>query len=243
MAEFRLGIQSFTFRNFKTLDELIGLLKKAGVSYVELCPGHLSCDSDEETIRNGLEKLKYAGITVDSYGVHNFTIDEKVNRKALEFAKIAGIKALTADIEPDAVDLAERLSKEYNIRLAIHNHGKNHRYGTVEQLKDVFKKTGASIGLCLDTAWMLDTGTNPVEAAKMFEERLYGVHLKDFTFAADGKPQDVILGEGGLNLKEFFQTLESINFNGYLSIEYEGEPENPLPEVLECVQRVRQVLG
>ena len=110
-------------------------------------------------------------------------------------------------------------------------------------MKEIFKKTGANIGLCLDTAWMLDAGTDPVKAAKMFGERLYGVHLKDFIFSSCGKPQDVVFGEGGLNLEKFFQTLESINFNGYLSIEYEGDPDNPLPKVLECVKKVREVLG
>ncbi|PIU52221.1 sugar phosphate isomerase/epimerase [Candidatus Desantisbacteria bacterium CG07_land_8_20_14_0_80_39_15] len=244
MAEFKLGIQSWTFRNFKTLDELIGLLNKTGVSYVELYPGgQLPHENGKDVILAGLDKLKKAGITVESFGVCGFSKDENMNRKAFEFAKIAGIKAISADIDPEAISLAENLSQEYNIKLAIHNHGRNHRYGKIEQLKDIFEKTGANIGLCLDTAWMLDAGTDPVQAARMFGERLYGVHLKDFIFAADGKPQDVVLGEGGLKLNKFFQTLESLDFDGYLSIEYEGEPENPLPKVIECVNRVHQVLG
>jgi len=244
MAEFRLGIQSWTFRNFKVLDELIGFMNKAGVSYVELYPGgQLPHEKGEEIIIAGLDKLKKAGITLDSFGVCGFSLNEDANRKIFEFAKIAGLKALSADIDPEAINAVENLSKDYNIKLAIHNHGRAHRYGKIEQLQDIFKKTGRNIGLCLDTAWMLDAGGDPVEAAKMFGERLYGVHLKDFTFSADGKPKDVVLGEGGLKLKEFFQTLESLNFNGYLSIECEGEPENPLPQVIACVKKVRDVIG
>ena len=243
MSEFRLGMQSYTFRNFKTLDEAIGLTKKAGLSYMELFSGHLSCDADDATVQAGLDKLKAAGITPDSYGVHGFSKDEAANRRALGFAKKAGIKALSADIEPDAVGMAESLSKEYNVRLAIHNHGINHRYGTVKQLKELFGKTGANIGLCLDTAWMLQTKTDPVKAAKIFGERLYGVHLKDFVFAADSSPKDVVLGEGGLKLEQLFQALDSMNFSGYLSIEYEGEPDDPLPAVLRSVAKIKKVLG
>jgi len=243
MAEFRLGIQSYTFRNFKTLDELIGMMQKAGLFYVELFPGHLSADAGDAVIAEALDKLKRAGITVDSYGVHNFSKDEKANRRVLEFAKKAGIKALSADMDPDAISIAEGLSKEYNVKLAIHNHGINHRYGTVEQLKELFRKTGANVGLCLDTAWMLQTKTDPVKAARIFGERLYGVHLKDFVFGPDNSPKDVILGDGGLKLEQFFQALESLNFNGYLSIEYEGEPDNPLPSVMKSVERIRNVLG
>ena len=240
---FNLGVQSFTFRNFKTLDELIGVVKKAGIGFVEVMPGHISPDASEADISAGLKKFKSAGIAVSSYGVCNFSSDEKADRKIFEIGKMAGLKAISADIDPDAVSLAEKLAEEYGIKLAVHNHGRAHRYGSMVQLNELFGKSGKSVGICLDTAWMLDSGEDVLEAVEAFSKRLYGVHLKDFRFNPDGSHEDVVVGDGSLDLRKFFGALESVKFGGYMSIEYEGEPDNPLPSILEAVSRVKRIIG
>ena len=87
-----------------------------------------------------------------------------------------------------------------------------------------------------------DAGCDPVEAIDVFQDRLYGVHLKDFVFDDQGGHQDVIIGTGGLDLPTFMRRLEDIGFDGYLSIEYEGDPDHPLPQVKECVRVVQAVI-
>jgi sugar phosphate isomerase/epimerase len=155
---------------------------------------------------------------------------------------MAGVKAITADVDPDACRLTETLCDEYDINVAIHNHGRKHRYGTMAQLDALFARTTRRFGLCLDTAWLLDAGEDPIAAVHRYADRLYGVHLKDFAFDAAGKPVDVIVGTGGLDLPALVRDLNDMDYAGYLSLEYEGNPDSPLPEVIQCVQAVQRAI-
>lgn len=242
-AEFRLGIQSYCFRKFLPLDELIDALKQAGLSYVEIWPRHIPFDADPAEQDKALATLKENGITIDSYGCVNFGADEAKNRQILDFCKKAGVKAISADPDPEAVALMERLCDEYDINLAVHNHGRRHRYGRYDQLDELFGRTSPRFGLCLDTAWLLQVDEDPVEALDRYKERLYGVHLKDFVFDEEGKPEDVIVGTGGLDLPAFMKRLDGMGFTGYLSLEYEGDADNPLPKVKECIAVIRKVIA
>lgn len=243
MADFRLGIQSYCFREFRTIDQLIGLVKKTGLSGVELFPGHIAPDAGDDEIRRTRERFEKEKIKIESCGVYNFSSNAQENKKIFKFATMMGVKIISADIEPDAIKLVENQCIDFNIKLAIHNHGRNHRYGTVKQLKELFSKANSSLGLCLDTAWVLDAGEDPVKCIGTFRERILGMHLKDFKFSEDGKPVDVITGDGGVKLEPLFQALKEINFWGFLSLEYEGSPQDPLPEIIKCVQKVKGVLG
>jgi sugar phosphate isomerase/epimerase len=235
-----LGIQSFCFRTYKALPDLIDAMQQAGLSQIELWPGHLAHDS--ENAAAGLQQLKDGGLTVSSYGVVRVTDDEAANRQVLEFARSAGVKAITADMEPSVYRLAEKLCDEYDIYFAIHNHGKQHRYGTMEQIGAMLDQTSERIGLCLDTAWLLDAGGDPLAALDTFGRRVYGVHLKDFTFDAEGNHEDVIIGTGELDLPGFLAKLRAMGFDGYMSLEYEGDAEAPIPSVKECVQALNAAI-
>ena len=137
----------------------------------------------------------------------------------------------------------DRLAEEYGVNVAVHNHGRSHQYGRFDQLQAILGRSSRRIGLCLDTAWFLDADCDPLEAADLFQDRLYGVHLKDFVFDSQGGHRDVIIGTGGLDLPGLMRRLRDVGFGGYLSIEYEGDPDNPLPQVIECVQAIRSVIA
>jgi sugar phosphate isomerase/epimerase len=108
-------------------------------------------------------------------------------------------------------------------------------------LRHVFKTTSPRIGLCLDTAWALDSGEDPVKMTREFGGRLYGLHVKDFVFDRAGKPEDVIVGTGNLDLSGLVEACREVDFNGYAVLEYEGDVENPVPAVRKCVEAVRSV--
>jgi len=244
-ADFRLGIQSYCFRTFKTLDELIQALRAVGLKYVEIWPGHQDPAADEAELRAMLDTLAANGITMDSFGLVAFGADEAPARKAMEFCKMAGVKAVTADVrDGDAgVANAEKLADQFDINLAIHNHGRRHHLGHPDQLDALFAGTSERFGLCLDTAWMLDSGVDPLDALARYADRLYGVHLKDFSFDADGNPEDVIVGAGGLDLPEFLRRLDAMDYDGYMSLEYEGEADAPLPNVMKCLEAIREAIA
>jgi sugar phosphate isomerase/epimerase len=243
-SQFRLGIQSYCFRIYKTLDTLIDALKQAELPYVEIWPGHINYAQEPETIKQALTTLKEHGITIDAYGGINIKNDEEEARQMFAFAKMAGIQAMTlVHIEEEVIPLAERLCEEYDINLALHNHGRNHWIGRFDQLHALLAKTSQRFGVCIDTAWFLDADEDPVQAIDEFKDRVYGVHLKDFVFDAEGKHQDVIIGTGGLDLPVFMKRLRDIGYNGYLALEYEGDEHDPIPSTLECVKAVRKVIA
>lgn len=242
-AEFNLGIQSYCFRKFLPLPDLIDALRQAGLSYVEIWPRHLPWTLGKAEAENALDLLTHEGISVSAYGAVEFSNDEAAARPVFAFAQQAGIGALTVTrVEPDALSLVDRLSEEYGVLVAIHNHGRHHHYGRFEQIEEVFSRTSRRYGLCLDTAWFLDADCDPVEAVDVFQDRIYGVHLKDFVFDDQGGHRDVIIGRGGLDLPRFMRRLQDVGFDGYLSIEYEGDPDAPLPQVIECVRVIREVI-
>ncbi|MDD5697982.1 MAG: TIM barrel protein [Victivallaceae bacterium] len=127
-----------------------------------------------------MQEYTDAGIKISSFGVNRFTGDEKAARQVFDFAKAAGFSAISADLAEGGLAVAEKLCEEYGKKIAIHNHGRKHELGSVRALESLFSKSSPNIGLCLDTAWMLDSGEDPVAIAEKFKDRLYGLHLKDF---------------------------------------------------------------
>lgn len=242
-TQFRLGVQSYCFRTYKTMPELMSAVKQTELGYVEIWPGHLDYHSEWEAVDAGLGLLKEAGLEMEAYGAVSITADEKDMRRLMDFARRAGLRYLTVvRLDEAALPMAEELSREYGVLFAEHNHGRRFRYGTFRELEELFGKTSSAMGLCLDAAWFLDSGEDPLAAVDVFRDRLYGVHLKDFAFDEKGDHRDVIVGQGGLDLPRFVEKLEEIRFDGYMSLEYEGDEEDPIPSTLECLKEVRKVL-
>jgi len=239
-----LGVQSFTYRHFGDNAEVIEKLRESGASNIELCGKHADF-GDESKFDDVIALYKDNGIGIVSIGVQGFADDEAKERKYFEFVKRAGAKAMSCnfgvDKTPDSFRTAEKLADEYDVNLAIHNHGGHHWLGSCQMLRHVFKTTSPRIGLCLDTAWALDSGEDPVKMVSEFGERLYGLHIKDFVFDRAGKPEDVVVGTGSLDLAGLVEACREVDFNGYAVLEYEGDVESPVPAVRKCVEAVRAV--
>ncbi len=240
-----LGVQSYCFRGFKENAKLAELVKQCGLSKIELCGVHVDF-SDEKKFDEVIALFKKAGIDIVSIGVQGFRNNEAAETLFFEFAKRAGARVISADFAvdtvPDAYRTAEKLADKYDINLAIHNHGGRHWLGSVAMLDNVFRNTSERIGLCLDTAWALDSAENPIAMAEAFGKRLYGVHIKDFVFDKARKPEDVVVGTGNLDLRKFLSTLNDVGFNGMCVLEYEGDVNNPVPAVSKCVEAVRAAI-
>ena len=165
-----------------------------------------------------------------------FKPDEAWNRRVFEFAKFTDAKlvSLTFAMEDWEKSLAsiEKLTEEYGIPAAIHNHGGYNWLGNSTALSYIFKRSSMRIGLCLDTAWCIHTEReNPVEWLDLFGDRTYGFHFKVFTWDRSGKHKDAIVGEGALDVKavlEKFKTLPTIRS---AVLEYEG------PDAVECTAK------
>ena len=238
-----LGVQSYCFRGFKENDEVVRCVKESGLSRIEICGVHADF-SDESTFQSVIDTYRNAGIEIVSIGVQAMTADEAKEEKFFDFVKAAGAKHMAVDFKlpnvPDAYRMAEKLAEKYDIRLSIHNHGGRHWLGSSAMLDHVFKNTSERIGLCLDTAWALDSHEDPIAMMEKFADRLYGLHLKDFVFGRDGKPEDVVVGTGNLDLAKALQLAGENDKVGYAVLEYEGDVDNPVPAMKKCVDAVRK---
>lgn len=234
-----LGIQSYCFRGFKTLAEVLPRLKACGVASVELCGVHADFKTDADAV---ISECRAAGVRIASIGVERFTGNVARERALAEFMRKAGASVIAVDFDPgagpDVWRAAERVADEFDLRLAIHNHGGRHWLGNSQMLAQVFATTSPRIGLCLDTAWALDAHEDPVAMAEKFADRLYGVHLKDFIFDRAGQQSDVVIGEGNLDLPKMLARLEANEHTASVVIEYEGDIANPGPALTQCVQQI-----
>ena len=140
----------------------------------------LPLNSSPEKIAEVKKKVADLGLTISAHGVNPFTKDEAASRKQFEFAKALGIPTLSADPDPDSFDHLDKLVKEFDIRVAIHNHGPRHRYNKVVDVLRAVEKHDERIGACADLGHYIRSGEKPTEVIRLLKGRLYGIHLKDF---------------------------------------------------------------
>ncbi|GHB95636.1 sugar phosphate isomerase/epimerase family protein [Cerasicoccus arenae] len=238
------GVQSYCFRTIKDNADVAAKVKEIGLNKIEVCAVHADFH-DIEGWKKIVEIYKNAGVSICSIGVQTFTGNDN-ERDWFECAKIAGAKHISAHFQigtfMNAVPKTRALCEEYGIRVGIHCHGGYMFGGSPDELEYLISLGGPQIGLCIDTAWCMQIGPRngkPVEWAKKFAGKIYGIHYKDFTFESNGQWNDVVVGTGNLDLPAFVKALENSGFDGMTVIEYEGDPENPVPALKECVASMR----
>ena len=241
-TKLKLGIQLYSLRSF-TIDVALQHAKDLGFEQVEFYSKMLPTDSSKEVIDETVAKVKKLGLSISAHGVNKFTKDAAANRKLFEFAKAAGIKTISADPDPDSFDSLNGLVKEFDIRVAIHNHGPKHRFNKALDVLKAIDGKDERIGACADLGHYIRSGESPVDVIRLLKGRLYGVHLKDFATMED-KAKGVILGKGYLNCAEVFNSLVQVGFpaDGALSLEYEENPEDPIDDIRQCVAIAKAAL-
>jgi sugar phosphate isomerase/epimerase len=238
------GVQSFCFREFKKNSDVAKKVREIGVDKIEVCAIHADF-SKPEGFKEVVQTYKDEGVSIISLGVETFVGDDK-ERSAFECAKLAGAKHISVHFRVDsftkAIEKTQKLSDEFGIRVGIHCHGGYMFGGQPDVLEHLIKLGTPQVGLCIDTAWCMQIGPNrgkPIEWAKQYAGKVYGIHYKDFTFAKNGQWTDTVVGEGNLDLPAFIKELDATNFDGMAVIEYERDPENPVPALINCVKAMR----
>jgi sugar phosphate isomerase/epimerase len=185
-----------------------------------------------------------AGIRLHAAGTIYFPKDDDADiRSKFEYCKRAGIGVIVAgDPTPESLKWIERFVKEYDIRLAIHNHGPEDKFfpSPFDVLK-VVKDMDPRIGCCIDVGHAARAGTNLVEAIHATGSRLYDMHVKDLTSFLS-KESQVPVGEGILPFREMFEALIKIDYKGFVDLEYEIHADDPMPGVIESFAFMRGLL-
>jgi sugar phosphate isomerase/epimerase len=239
----RLGLASYTFRNFNRA-QLIGFMKQLNVSALNAkdVKDHLPMDPQGEDA--ALADYSAAAIKLHAAGTINFSKDDDADiRSKFEYVKRAGISVIVAgDPTPQSLLSIEKFVKEYDIRIAIHNHGPEDQmwHSPLDVLKTV-KNMDPRIGCCMDVGHAARAGTNVVQAVYDVGPRLYNIHMKDLT-DFHSKESQVAVGEGLMPVRGIFEALIKTKYKGFVDLEYEVHPDDPMPGVISSFAYMRGVL-
>jgi len=241
---FPVGVQSYSLRNF-SLEEAVRHLQGMGVHYVELFSKHLDPNGTPEQDAAVKKLLEAADIKISAHGVNGFSKNHEANKKVFDFAKRIGFKTITADPTADAFESLDKLVAEYDIRIAIHNHGPGARYDKLAGLQAAIKGHDKRIGACVDCGHYIRSGEDPVKCVLELGDRVYGVHMKDEKESNTRASSNVVIGKGHLDVVGLFKALRQVKFpaDGALSLEYEANPMNPIDEMKACLDVAKEAIA
>src|SRR6266700_508988 len=164
----RLGLASYTFRNFSRA-QMIGFMKQLNVFTLNAkdVKDHLPMAPQEEA--TALADYAAAAIKLHAAGAIYFAKDEDADiRNKFEYCKRAGIGVIVAgDPAPETLPRIEKFVKEYDIRIAIHNHGPEDKlwHSPLDVLQAV-KGMDPRIGCCIDVGHTARSGTDVVRSIR-----------------------------------------------------------------------------
>ena len=239
----RLGVASYSLRNF-SLEKAIEMTKSLGTPYINLKSFHLPYEATPAELANARRLVEGAGLQIVGGGLITFEKDTDDDvRKYFEYAKGAGMPLIVGTGHPDVLPRVERFVKQYDIKIAIHNHGPedNHFPSPYDVLARV-RTMDPRMGLCIDVGHTVRTGTDVVRAIADAGPRLLDMHAKDLRDLKDVNSQ-CIVGQGAMPIPAIFRQLDAINYAGFVNLEYEIEPENPLPGMLQSFAYMRGVVA
>ena len=235
-----LGLQTWTCRNMN-FDQVVEFAVKHGITHLEMIKAHLDPSAPKEETLRKKAILEQKGLVAYSFGVNQTSMDKEKNRPLFEFAKLMGMKVII--VEPKNLDEwnnLEELVKEYDIKLAIHNHGTGTVYGDPATVKKVLASRDRRIGVCLDVGWVTAAGFDAAAVFKEYGDRVYDMHFKDKVIetSADGKqtPVDTEIGKGKANYAGLFAEIKKSKWSGVMAIEtdHKGFAEDPNRLVAEA---------
>ena len=238
----RLGIASYTFRNFDQA-HLIEFMKQLKTPYLNLKDTHLPMKPADQVAARAAE-YRAAGFTLTAAGTIYFPKDEDDDiREKFEYCKAAGISLIVGAPTHQTLKRVEKIVKQYNIRVGIHNHGtEDKEWPSPLDVLAAVKDMDARMGCCIDVGHTMRAGTDVVSAIHKAGPRLFDVHMKDL---ADGKVKEsqVAVGEGVMPIRDIFKALIEIHYPGNVDLEYEIHADDPMPGVVESFAYMRGMLA
>jgi sugar phosphate isomerase/epimerase len=242
--QIRLGIASYSFHKFDRA-HVIDFVKQLNTPYLNAkdVNDHLPLKPPSAT-DEAVAAYKAAGIQLTSAGVIYFTSPDPTDiQEKFEYAKRAGVSLIVGSPTREVLPAVEHFVKQYDMRLAIHNHGpEDKQWPSPLDILKVIAPMDRRIGLCIDVGHTARSGTDVVKAIHAAGPRLYDVHIKDL---ADMKVKEsqVAVGEGKMPIRGIFEALTSIGYKGFVDLEYEIHEDDPLPGMIKSFAYMRGVLA
>jgi sugar phosphate isomerase/epimerase len=252
VGDFFVGCQAYTFNHF-TVFEAIEKTSKAGGKVIEFYPGQkLSPEhpdvkwdhkASREVIQQVKDQLAKYNVRAVGYGVVTpKSGDETEWRQVFEFAKNFGFYSITTESVQD-LDLIEKLVKEYDIKVGIHEHRHRvddggYKVWDPKYVLSLVKHRDSRIGACADTGHWATSNLQPLDCIKILRGRIVSLHLKDRPEIGKEIP-DTVLGTGASNIKGILDELKHQKFQGFIALEYENNWDHSVPDVAQSVGFIR----
>jgi sugar phosphate isomerase/epimerase len=238
----KAGLATYSFRKLP-LDACIKGMHRVDLHYCSIKDAHLALNSTTDQRKEVSKKFRDAGITPLSCG--NITIkDEATARQAFEYARDIGVPAIVCAPDPSTLPMLDKMIKDFDIKLAIHNHGPEApHFKSPPEVWKAIADVDPRIGLCIDVGHTARAGVDPVESIRSFKSRLYDLHFKDVS-SPNGKSarSEVEVGRGVLDVPGMLRALLDINYAHHVGFEHEKDPADPIPGVAESVGYSKGVL-
>lgn len=242
-TDLKLGVASYSLREFSRRLS-IKMMREMKISCVSIKEFHLSYRGTPEEIAKAAAEFQSAGIAILSGGVIAMQKDDEVElRRMFEYARLAKMPMMIIAPTRESMPKIEKLVREFNIKVAIHNHGPEdgHFPGSKDALA-VVKNMDPRVGLCIDVGHEARTGADVPSSIAQAGGRLFDVHIKDIV-EASGKNRGAIVGQGVLPIAAIFKELLKMKYPGGVMLEYEIDGDNPQPGMQSSFAYMHGVLA
>lgn len=242
----KVAIQSYTFHKV-TFVEAVDKCSELGVKYMELYPGHrlggrwgdiaFGPELDTAVQKEVKEYAESKGVRIVSSGVYTAETEEQWQKFFL-MARNMDMEYVTCEPPIEMWDLIEKLSAEYGIKVAVHNHPQPSQYWKPENLLAAIGSRSKDLGSCADVGHWNREGLDQLECLRKLDGRLVSLHFKDIVGEPDetGWRHDCIWGTGVLDVPAMLQIMKDSGFEGYIAIEYEYNWDDSVPDIRQCLE-------
>ena len=239
----KLGIASYSLRNF-TREQAIEMTRAIGARYINFKSVHLPYEASPAEFATARSELAAAGLQLVGGGTITFETDTDDGvKKYFDYAKAAGMPTIVCTCKPAVLPRIEKFARQYDIKIALHNHGpEDENFPSPYDVLKAVRGMDARMGLCIDLGHTVRTGTDPVKAVADAGARLHDMHAKDLRDLKSAESQ-CIVGEGKIPIADIFRQLRAISYPGYVNLEYEIDPDHPLPGMQQSFAFMRGVVA
>lgn len=242
-SDIKLGIASYSFRKFSRA-QAIQMTKQLGTPYLNVKDFHLPFESTPEQIDAARQEFAAAGLILVGIGNVSFSKDDEGDiRHKFDYAKRLGVPLMVCAPTLVTLPKLEPFVKEFNIKIAIHNHGPEDKiFPTPQSVLKAVHGMDARCGLCIDIGHTARTGVDVVESIAEAGPRLLDMHVKDLADMRV-KESQVAVGQGKMPFPQIFRQLIKMKYQGSVNLEYEIEETNPMPGMQISMAYMRGVLA
>jgi len=232
----RVGFSAYSFRSV-TVFETLQRIADTGLHYTELfawqklSPKHPKAKPNaalSKELRKELKK-RAADLGVKMIGIYSNLNKADAAKAMFDFAADMGFEFIVSEPPQPMLDMIEKLTGEYKIDLALHNHPKPSLYWNPDVGLAALKGRSERMGFCCDTGHWCRCSLDPVAMLKKIGPRVKTFHLKDLDQFGVRDAKDVIWGRGKGRVAGILTATKALAIKSpYFGIEWERNPNEPL---------------